>query len=66
MKRILFAAALCLSVIGPSASAAEAGPLRNRIKSVLSHAKSDVGGVLRAGAAVTRCALKGKGRTVIC
>jgi hypothetical protein len=66
MKRFVIAAAVAASLVGPTVPSAHAGPLRDKIKSVLGHAKSDAGGLLRAGAAMTRCALKGKVKTVIC
>jgi hypothetical protein len=66
MNRLLVAAIVAASVVGPMAPSAHAGPLRDKIKSVLKNGKSDAGGLLRAGAAVTRCVLKGKGKTVIC
>ena len=66
MKRLLIAAVLASTFAGPTVTAAEAGPLRDKIKSALSLAKQDARGLVRTGAMMTKCALKGKRGALIC
>ena len=65
MKRLVIVAALASAFVAPTVTVAEAG-LRDKLKSALTLATQDARGVLRTGAMMTKCALKGKRGALIC
>ncbi len=66
MKRLMIVAVLGSTFAAPSLTVAEAGPLRDKIKSAVTIAKQDARGVLRLSAMRTKCILKGKRDAFIC
>ena len=66
LKHILVAATVAGALAGSSMTAAEAGPLRDKVKFTLSGAKDSARGRVRIGGMMTKCALKGKRGAFIC
>ena len=66
MKRLMVVAVLASTFAAPTLTVAEAGPLRDKLKSALSLAKQDSRVILRLGVLKTKCLLKGKRGTIIC
>ncbi len=66
LKKLLVVAILASSFAPPVATIAEAGPLRDKLKSAFSLARQDGRGLLRVVAMKAKCTLKGKRGALIC
>jgi hypothetical protein len=66
MKRVLIVAMLAGTFAAPTVTNAEAGPLRDKVKQVFGIAKDRGISAAKAGALLTRCALKGKRGQIVC